>query len=55
MHPVELFLQNFLGRAIPLESSRNKIEQRYTHSMINNASEMYYNTSPLAKKLYTPV
>ena len=35
-----------------LESSINKIEQRYTHSTINNARGMYYNTTPLAKKLY---
>ena len=35
-----------------LESSINKIEQRYTHSTINNAKGMYYNTTPLAKKLH---
>ena len=35
-----------------LESSINKIEQRYTHSTINNARGMYYNTTPLAKKLH---
>ena len=33
-----------------LESSSNKIEQGYTHRTIDNASEMYYNTSPLAQK-----
>ena len=36
-----------------LESSINKIEQRY--SMINNERGMYYNTTPLAKKLHPPV
>ena len=36
------------------ESSINKIEQRYTHSTINNARGMYYNTTPLAKKLHPP-
>ena len=35
-----------------LESSINKIEQRYTHSTINNARGMYYNTTSLAKKLH---
>ena len=38
-----------------LESSINKIEQRYTHSTINNERGMYYNTTPLAKKLHPPV
>ena len=37
------------------ESSINKIEQRYKHSTINNARGMYYNTTPLAKKLHPPV
>ena len=54
MHPIELFVKIFSERHT-LESSSNKIEQRYMHSMINNASEMYYNTSPLAQKLHTPV
>ena len=52
MHPIELFIKNFLGRAYTLESSINKIEQRYKHSTINNARGMYYNTTPLAKKLH---
>ena len=53
MHPIELFIKNFLGRAY-LESSINKIEQRYTHSTINNARGMYYNTTPLSKKITPP-
>ena len=51
MHPIELFIKNLHT----LESSINKIEQRYTHSTINNARGMYYNTTPLAKKLHPPV
>ena len=47
-------LKNFLEEHT-LESSINKIEQRYTHSTINNARGMYYNTTPLAKKLHPPV
>ena len=38
-----------------LEFSINKIEQRYTHSTINNAKGMCYNTTPLAKKVHPPV
>ena len=45
------FLKIFLEEHT-LESSINKIEQRYTHSTINNARGMYYNTTPLAKKLH---
>ena len=39
-----------------LKSSSNKIEQRYTHSTINdnNARGMNYNTTPLAPKLHPP-
>ena len=37
-----------------LESPSNKIEPHYTHRTIENASEMYYNTSPLSQKLYPP-
>ena len=53
MNPFELF--QIFSEEHTLESSRNKVEQRYTHSMINNASKMYYNTSALAKKLHPPV
>ena len=49
------FFFKILSEKHTLESSSNKIEQRYTHSMINNASEMYYNTSPFAQKLHTLV
>ena len=45
VHPIELFIKNFLGRAYPRISSINKIEQRYTHSAINNARGMYYTTT----------
>ena len=45
------FLKIFLEEHT-LESSINKIKQRYTHSTINNARGMYYNTTPLAKKLH---
>ena len=34
MHPIELFLKNFLKRAYNLESSSNKTEQQYTHRTI---------------------
>ena len=46
---VELVLIKILGSAYTLESSSNKIEQRYT---IDNANEMYYNPFPIAPKLY---
>ena len=48
MHPIELVLIKF-SEVHNLESSSNKIEQRYT---IDNANEMYYNPFPLAQKLY---
>ena len=47
------FLKIF-SKDYTLESSSNKIEPRYTHRTIDNASAMYYNTSPLSQKLYPP-
>ena len=38
MHPIEPVLIKFLGSAYTLESSSNKIEQRYTLRTIDNAN-----------------
>ena len=43
---------DYLVKILSEESSSNKIEQRYTHSRINNTRGMYYNTTQLAKKLH---
>ena len=43
---LNFFLKKFSEKHT-LESSSNKIEQRYTHSMINNAREMYYISSKI--------
>ena len=49
------YLLKILLEEHTLESSINKIEQRYsTHSTINNVRGMYYNTTPLAKKNTPP-
>ena len=42
---------DYLVKILSEESSSNKIEQRYTHSRINYTRGMYYNTTPLAKKI----
>ena len=50
------YLLKILLEEHTLESSINKIEQRYsTHSAINNVRGMYYNTTPLAKKITPPL
>ena len=55
LHPVELFIKKVSSEEHILESSSNKIEHRYTHCMIYNASGMYYNASLLSQKLYSHV